>query len=298
MTKRADPRGSALCLGALLLGALLACRSSVAVGDAGSVASGRHRIVCLTPSSTELVAALGAAGEIVGVDKYSSYPDEVAHLPRVGDFLSPDMEAILALHPDIAVLDAVQDKVAAKLQAAGITAVSLEMQTVEDVRKGLVRLGSAIGRATEAEQALARLDAALQSAGDLAARRRAAGSKAPRVLFVVDRQAGSLAGLVAAGPGTYLDELLTLLGAQNVLMYSSVRYSNLSAEDVITFAPDIILDAAHTEDAARAVADWQALSSVPAVAAGRVHVLADPAVIAPGPRLGAVLARLAPLIWP
>src|SRR5215475_4062029 len=68
------------------------------------------RVITLTPSMTEVVDALGAVDLIVGVDKFSTVPEVVAHLPKVGDFLSPSLEAILALHPDIIFLDAAQSR--------------------------------------------------------------------------------------------------------------------------------------------------------------------------------------------
>lgn len=282
----------------LVVAALLSCSREQAAprADSGGKAA-RLRVVCLTPSSTELVAAVGATDTIVGVDRFSAYPPEVHSLPKVGDFLSPNLEAILSLHPDIVVADAVQTEVVAKLQTTGMTVLSLPMQTIDDVREALRSVGRALGREAEAERAIAALDGDLQSVREHAARAAARAGAPPRVLFVVDRQPGSLGGLVAAGPGSYLDELLRHAGAENVLADSPVRYANISVEEVIARRPDVILDAAHTDDAGRARADWNLLSSVPAVQTGRVHVLADTAAVSPGPRLGQVLARVTKLVW-
>jgi iron complex transport system substrate-binding protein len=274
-------------------------RMDPAAGRASDGGSGgaRHRIVCLTPSSTELVAAVGATDEIVGVDRYSSYPPEVLHVTRVGDFLSPNLEGILALAPDIAVLDATQDKVGAKLQAAGITTVSLPMHTLEDVRSGLLAVGRALGREREAQAAVARLDGDVAAARERAKARAADGPR-PRVLVIVDRQGRGLGGLVGAGPSTFIDELLAILHADNALARAPSPYPQLSTENVISLAPDVIVDAAHTMDAVRARGDWDILTSVPAVARGRVHVVADGTLLSPSPRAGQTLARLFPLVWP
>src|SRR5262245_12060013 len=91
------------------------------------------RVISLTPSATELVAAVGGPSLLVGVDRFSSYPPEVTSLPKVGDFIHPDLEAIVSLHPDIVLCDAVQSRVISGLNSAGIRNLPLPLQTVEDV---------------------------------------------------------------------------------------------------------------------------------------------------------------------
>jgi iron complex transport system substrate-binding protein len=118
------------------------------------------------------------------------------------------------------------------------------------------------------------------------------------VLFVVDRRSGGLAGMVAAGPGTYIDDLLKRAGVDNVLADAAVRYVQISAEEVLARAPDIILDAVHVDDPEKAKGDWSALASVPAVANRRVHVLGDPLFVTPGPRLDEAFERLCAILWP
>jgi iron complex transport system substrate-binding protein len=283
-----------LCVLGCVLGGAGACGRS----DHRPTQSGKHRIVCLSPSSTEVVAALGATDEIVGVDQYSLYPLAVQHLPKVGDYISPNLEAILALHPDIAVLDAVQSQAQGRLQAAGITTVSMKMLTIDDVRIGLHQVARTLGRETQANALVAQLDAELSRLRDEAAKKRGASGHAVRVLVVVDRQPGGLGGIYAAGPHTFLDEVVTLLGGENVLASAPVSYANLAADHVIALAPDVILETTPATDAAKARADWNVLASVPAVAHGRIYQVADPTLQAPGPRLTQGIARLLPLLWP
>lgn len=259
----------------------------------------RLRVVCLTPSTTEIVAALGALDTVVGVDNYSEFPAEVHALPRVGDFLNPSLEAILHLTPDIVLIDAVQTQVDAKLKDAGIRTLALPMQTIADVRNGALAIGRALDRERDAQAFVARLDGDLVAVEERGRRAAERLGRRPRVLFVVDRQIGGFAGMVAAGPDNYLDELVRRAGGDNVLADAPMRYVSLSVEQVIALAPEVILDATHVPgaaDAGRARADWDRLSSVPAVQRGRVHVLADRAAVTPGPRLGDVLARLQRLI--
>jgi iron complex transport system substrate-binding protein len=285
--------------------ALIAVRSFLLMGLVVAAACERsgtspssgpaRRVVTATPSATELVAAAAGTASLVGRDRFSTHPPEVKRLPVVGDFVSPSVEAILQLRPDLVVLDAVQIRTAEALRAGGVRTLVLDMHTVEDVLDGLTKVGEALGAAERAGQTRARLEAAIARArtqGRARARR-------PRVLLVVDREIGALRSIVASGPGSYLDELVTLLGGENVLAGSAVRYPKISPETVIEAAPEIILDATHTDDPDAALRDWSALAEVPAVARRRVHMIGGEGsgyFVSPGPRLDQALAGLEPLL--
>jgi iron complex transport system substrate-binding protein len=238
------------------------------------------------------VAAIAGTDVIVGVDQFSDFPPAVADLPKVGGFMDPSLEAILRLQPDLVVLDRVQSKVDDGLRAAGIRTLVLQMETASDVTAGLAAVGAALDRADAADRVIAQVNAELADVQRLAAEARGDGPR-PQVLFIVDRALGGLGNMVAAGPDTYIDELITLAGGDNVLADSPVRFARISVEQVLTRAPDVIIDAVHTNEIKRAASDWSVLSTVPAVANGRVHVLGDAMHTHPSPRLGQSLRRIA-----
>lgn len=250
-----------------------------------------RRVVTLTPSATELVAAVGAVDLLVGVDRYSTHPERVRDLPKVGDFLHPSFEAIVALAPDLVIADDVQAEVARGLRAAGIRTTTLSMHTIADVHAGLTAVGRALDRDAAAQAVQAEIERALASA-----RARAQSRERPRVLGVVDRELGGLGNLVAAGPGSYLDELLTAVGAQNALADYRVRYPKLSAEQILRAQPEIILDLAPAAAPDTGRDDWNRLPELPAVQRARVHVLQDGIYLAPGPRIGQAVERLSALV--
>jgi iron complex transport system substrate-binding protein len=285
----------------LMLGSTcLACSRPADPPSIKGPAGAGHRVVCLTPSTTEVVRAVGGIQMVVGVDQYSTNlvdVPEVHSLPQVGSFLAPSLEAILALHPDIVLLDAVQSRVVEGLNNSGIRFFALPMQTVSDVRAALISVGDALGVPEAGRAAAARLDADLEAAAATAGEAAKKAGRRPRVLFVVDRRAGGLAGMIAAGPGTYIDELLGRAGVENVLHDAPVRYVQIAAEEVVARAPDVILDAMHDGDPEHAKADWAPLASVPAVRDGKVVLLSDPMFVTPGPRLGEALRRLVAILW-
>lgn len=250
-----------------------------------------RRVVTLTPSATELVAAVGAADLLVGVDRYSTHPPRVRDLPKVGDFLHPSFEAIVSLAPDLVIADDVQAEIASGLAAAGIRTLRLPMHTIDDVSKGLAEVGRALQREDAARAAQAEIERALTQA-----RSRARATEPPRVLGVVDREVGGLGNLVAAGPGSYLDELLAVVGATNALADYRVRYVKLSAEQILRARPEIILDLAPTTSPETVRQDWGRLPELPAVRLGRVYVLQDGIYLAPGPRIGQAIERLSAII--
>jgi iron complex transport system substrate-binding protein len=275
----------ALIVLALAVAATGCGRRDAPSAGSGAAGSATPRIVTLSPSATEVVAALGATSELVGVDDYSKFPPEVAGLPKVGNFLQPNLEAIVRLRPTLVIADDVHADVARALADAGVATVSVPMHALPDVERALVDIGARIGRADAASNIVAEIEATLDAA------HAEQPAKRPRVLAVIDHEVGGLGGLVAVGPGTWLDELLALAGGENVLAASGVRYPKISLEEVVRGQPDVILDVGP----AAATAPWSAVD-VPAVRAGRVRVLDAPYLMAPSPRLheaiGAVRAAI------
>jgi iron complex transport system substrate-binding protein len=255
-----------------------------------------RRVVSLTPSLSELVFALGAGDRLVAVSDYCDYPEAVKALPRVGSFLTPAIERILALQPDLVLLDGVQGDAAAMLTQAGARAVAVPMQDLAQVRSAFTTVGEQLGdRQAQAAALLADLDRQIAAVSA-----RTASQPKRKTLFVVDRQIGSLRGLVVAGPGSYLDELVRLAGGQNVFADMTPRYAKVAIEAMEERQPEVILDAVHTDPAGASArrADWNELRSLAAVRDGRVHILANRMFVTPGPRLGEALRQLAALLHP
>ncbi len=268
--------------GALLFIVLAACGKS-----APTAPDRAARIVTLAPSATEVVAALGATSSLVGVDGYSEFPPEVKALPKVGSFLQPNLEVIVKLEPTLVVVDDIHGATGRALGDAGIKTVECAFHALPDVKKALHTVGGAIGRTREAAAAVEAIDAALDAAA--AARP----PRHPRVLAIIDREAGGLGGLVAVGPGSWVDELLAVVGGNNVLASSGIRYPKVSLEEVLRAQPEVILDLSF---AGRSnVAEWSSVD-VPAVKNKRVIALSAPYLVAPSPRVKAALDTLAAAI--
>lgn len=269
------------------LGALTHCQKR-----APSAASPR-RLVSLSPSTTETIHALGALGLLVGRSRYCDFPPEVQALPQVGGFTDPNLEAILALRPDLVVgaRGPAGPALVERLQARGIAAYFPPTESFSEIEQMIAGLGQRIERARESDALLARMQARRASLdGALAGRPR------PRTLLLF-----GITPIVAAGPGSFADEMLRRAGGDNVLRGASTvattAYPTLALEQVIALDPDVILDAAIMEhrDQSTLGGAW---TSVRAVREGKVRPLRDEAVLRPGPRVLDGVASLAGALHP
>jgi iron complex transport system substrate-binding protein len=256
-------------------------------GGSSPVATTVPRVVTLSPSGTEMVAALGATSLLVGVDEFSKFPPEVIALPKVGSYLYPNVEAIVRLAPTLVIVDDVHDQTAGALRDQGLVTLECPIHALPDVKHGLRVIGDKLGRTREASVVIEAIDSAL----DAAAAKKPA--RHPRVLAIIDREAGGLGNLVAAGTGSWVDELLALVGGDNVLAAAGVRYPKISLEEVLRAQPEVILDLSFAGKGGTDV--WNQVD-VPAVKTRRVVAMSDEFLVAPSPRVGLALAAIAAAI--
>ncbi len=234
----------------------------------------------MAPNLSETLFALGLGERVVGVDDYSHWPPEVEKLPRLGGLFNPNLERIVALKPDLALLVPSEREIGEKLRRFGIDSLILSNETLEDIERSFQIIADRCG----VPEAGARLAAEWREG-----LRPDPVPGAPRVLLSTGRPAGRLADLVVAGPNTFLDELLRRLGAVNAFGDAPIRYPEVGMEEIVARAPDIIIelraDPLTPDVERRLVEDWSALPQVTAVREGRVTVIAGDHILIPGPRL-------------
>lgn len=270
---------------ALLLAVLAGCREGnqppESDGAAAAAAGSCERVIALTPGLVETLFALGLGDRVVGVGDYSTWPPEAAKKPLLGGLFNPNLERIVSLGPDLAVLIPSERDLAARLQPLGVDILVVENESLANVERSFHAIAGRCGVA---------------GAGDrLAAewRRGLAPSPLPgpplRVMLSVGRQPGRLGDLIVAGKGTFFHELLERLGATNAFADAPGLYPQISLEEIVARRPDVILELraypVTPEVATSLRSDWRALGDLPAVRDGRVEVLAGDYVVIPGPRL-------------
>ncbi len=260
-----------------------------------------NRIVSTAPSITEILYSLGLGSRVVGDTTFCTYPPEARNKPKVGTFLQPDYERILSLRPDLVLIIKNPIGVTQKLRSLGLNAEELDQDKVGDIFDSLLRVGALTGKQAEASRLVASLRAQLDEVRVAAAAR-----PSRSTLFLVGRSSGTLQGMVGAGPGTFIDELLQIAGASNALAGAPMQYPNVSLEQILTRDPEVILDLgdfAHAEGhtgqpEAMIQALWAAYPRLRAVRDHHVRVIDTDVLVRPGPRMAEAARILLSLVHP
>lgn len=254
--------------------------------------TGPRRIISFIPAVTEMLFALGVGDRVVAVGSFDRYPPAIEKLPRVGALLDPDLERIISLRPDLVTVYGSQTDLRAQLERAKVPLFVYSHADLSDVTKTLLDLGARVGRSERAAELVAGIDR------DMAAvRHRVAGRQRPRTLIVFGRESGALRGIYASGGYGFVHDMVTAAGGDNVFADLKQQAVQATAELIIARRPEVILELRPEplapERLGRELAAWRQLASVPAVRNGRVHILADPRTVIPGPRVaeGAALIQ-------
>jgi iron complex transport system substrate-binding protein len=190
-----------------------------------------QRIVSLLPSLTETVCALGQCQKLVGVDRYSNWPESIAKLPRMGGGIDPNIESVVAAKPDL-VLMATSARGAERFAALGLTVLALEPRSHADVQRVMRIVAQALDiSVVDSDRVWRNIDAAVNAA----AQSLPAQAKGQRVYFEVSP------GPYGASESSFIGETLQRLGARNILSASLGPFPKVNPEFVVRAQPDIIM---------------------------------------------------------
>ena len=272
-------------------GALLLLCLALAARAAAPVPASPQRIVSLVPSLTEAACALGARERLVGRSRYCLHPASVRSLPELGGYLDPAWEHLVALRPDLVLLTQESRDTRRRLEQLGLPVLSLSQDRLEQVLTGFAELGRALGRPGRGRALEDSLRRGLEILRGTLRPRGGGSASGPRVLLVADRSpaAGAPRDLWVIGRGSWLSDLLDLLGARNAVAGLAPSLPMFSREGLQQVDPDWILELWAAPPAGRTLAeleaDWRAWPELRAVARGHVRALGDERLVVPGPRL-------------
>ncbi len=262
------------------------------VERAGGVApaAAPRRIVSLTPALTEVLFALALGPRVVGVTSYCDWPPQVRALPKVGGYVNPSVEAVLALEPDLVLVSPGPGNrdAALAIRRAGVRVEVVPAETLEDTYRAIETVASICGDPARGRELAGRIRERVEGVA-----RRERSTPRVRTLFCIQ-----VDPIVAAGRGTLPAELLDRAGGENVV--EAARYPRLGIESVIALAPEVILQAPMDEGvqgtALRLEAFWRRWPSVPAVSSGRLYIVDPDVMLRPGPRVADAVERLAAIL--
>ncbi len=245
------------------------------------------RIVSLNPSTTEILFALGAGHRLVGRSKYDWWPDSAKLIPALGDGIRPNVETVLAAHPDLVLLYASLDNrpAASRFRSAGVNTLSLKIDHIADFARGVRMLGAVLGDSVRArtvvdsvQRTLARVRAAT------------AGLPRPRVFWHIWD-----APIMTIGGGSFMNELVDIAGARNIYADIKSPSAEISLEDISRRDPDFILAGPAGKRQIESDPRWLIVRA----ARDRKILVVDTTVVArPAVQLGEAAVSLANLLHP
>jgi iron complex transport system substrate-binding protein len=253
-----------------------------------SAAAQPQRIVSTAPSITEMLYALGLGDRVAGVTTFCHYPPEATKKPKIGNYLRPDLETIIALRPGLVIMERTGVRQAERLPSLKLNVLEVDDGTIPGIYESIQRIGAAAGVPERAAALCAQIRAGLDQI-----RGRLAQLPRRRILFVVGHTPGRLEDLIVAGRGAYLDQVMEIAGAANIFRDTLAAYAKVSVEQVLARNPEVIVDMGEmaqtsgvTEEQKRAVvALWNRYPMLAAVKQRRVFAVASDIFVVPGPRV-------------
>ena len=197
-----------------------------------------NRIISTSPSITETLFELGLKDQVIAVTDFCEYPEEACQLPSIGGMLNPNMEKIVSLIPDLIIHQPGDQRLRNNAKSVGIRTLELRMGNLEEIFGSIKKLGIALNCEEQANKLTLHL-----TKGIAFYQERLKGLPQKEVLLLLGDSSDPARDLYAAGPGTFLNELLNLSGGKNIIRDSPSRYPKLSKEYIIEKSPEIIIEA-------------------------------------------------------
>ena len=231
---------------------------------------------------------MGAADHLVAISSFDSRRAETAGLPIAGDYESTDWESLAAAKPAVLIVQMQESRVPDGFRqhaaAIGATILNVQIERLADIEQTIGQIGVAINEPAKASDAMHRLIARLD-----AVHARVAGLPPVRTMICLNE-----GGTFSAGPGTFLDDVLTIAGGQNVLDKSSPHWPTIDRERLTSLAPSavMILLPAATPQVLKASADFWSKENV------KTTTITDPWALTPGIEVGELAERMAAALHP
>ncbi len=263
--------------------------------DAGrevTIEQAPEKIISFAPSNTEILFSIGAGDLVVAVDDFTSWPEsEVAELPRVGGPENPNYEKITSLEPDVVFSIGGTDEFADQLDELGITTVILQPDNFSEMYENIKRIGRIVDMVDAAEQVVENMRLEVEEIK--ATVEHLDEEEKPEVFFEVWPDP-----LMTAGPGTFIDQVITKAGGVNIAGDAEQQWPTFSIEVLVERDPDVLLLQFQETYADLEASDTPAWSEISAVQQDRFYLI-DPDIIThPSPRLIEGLQTVAEYLHP
>lgn len=252
----------------------------------------------MSPAITEFLFEIGVGSRVVGITDFCIYPPATAGIPRVGGFVNPNLERLVSLKPDLIILNNDSAKLQEHANNLGIKTLKLNMLNLDSILKSILVLGNELGAQESAQALHSRLTQGIEFYQS-----KVKNKKKKSTLIILADSSDMLKDLFAAGKGTFLDELLTLAGGENILTNTLSNYPKLTKEFIISRSPEIIIEAIPRPDFSSKEGNshkthWGNYTTIQAVKDNNIHFIIYDFILIPGPRLLQIVDAFAKAIHP
>jgi len=248
-----------------------------------------HRLVCLMPSVVDDVYELGAGADVIAVTDYTKYPVAARTKPSVGSPLSPSIETIVSLHPDLVLDDSnmTRAETVEHLQKLGIAVFVVSPHGLEGIYQSLTSLGRALNREESAQALVGRL-----RAREAAVRQRVSGKPVVSILMPVGYDP-----IISIGKHAFITQLIEIAGGRSITNDLPQEWPQVSLEAVLARAPEALLLVRGAKMSMERIREQPGWTSLPAIKNNRIYYV-DDRILTPSPIVFDALEDLAKQIHP
>jgi iron complex transport system substrate-binding protein len=242
-----------------------------------------QRIVSLSPSNTEILFALGLDDKIAGVTDFCDYPEKAKLKPRVAGYMTPDLEKLVTIAPDLVLAESIHEKtVLPALEKVGLTVIVLSAHSLDEIINNITLVGQVTGCSEASSRLTQQLSVRINAVTAKTAK--LPDDKRPRVMCVIWYNP-----IWTMGGKTYIDDLISNAGGTNIFSADFENSRIVSPESIVGKNPQVVIVTGMTASADATASslkqqDW--MQSTDAIKNNRIYKLSDANLITrPGPRV-------------
>ena len=231
-----------------------------------------QRIVALSPAVNEIIFALGEGDKIVGNTSYCNFPDESKKIAKIGGYFNPSLEKIVALNPDLVVMQQNNYRLAAQLKKLRINTQIIKIDRLENIKKSILDIGTTLKKEQKAKEIVASIDNELRLIKNIVHDK--------KILIVFGHNLSLTSRVFVAGQNIYLDDIINESSNTNAFQSQRKGQPVLGMENLIATNPDIIILLAHSRkekglQRSDLIKPWESLP-INAVKSESIYILDNP----------------------
>lgn len=250
------------------------------------------KIISLAPGNTEILFTLDLDEELVGVDNFSNYPEEVESIEKIGDAFNLNMEKIIELEPDLILTLKGMEEAVKEFENFGIAVYTLDANNIENVLEDIEEIGQLTDRVERAEELTSEMQEKIDEIKTLVAD--VSDEDKPKVFYMVWNEP-----IMSAGKGTFMNDLIELANGINIVATDGLEgWSEYSLEKLIEHDPDVIIAPKSLAPTPETITADERFSSIKAVLENRVVIIDDDPVSRIGPRIVEGFLQIAQALYP